>query len=410
VTELDRLFRAEWGRLFAALVRALGDFDLAEEALQDAFAAAVAEWHSEPPQNARGWLYATARHKAIDRFRRRARFAEKVSELASLEPPEAHSFLEESALPDERLRLMFTCCHPALTTEAKVALTLRTLAGLSTEEIARAFLLPVPTMAQRLARAKAKIRDAAIPYVVPSEEELPNRLNAVMAVLYLVFNEGYSSATGELLSQCELCSEAIHLTRTLHALISPHPPEVSGLLALMLLQDARREARVDAHGELLLLADQDRSRWDREEIEEGCHLVKEALGLGPPGTYLLEAAIAAVHAEASTAEKTDWQQIAGLYERLNLIHPSPVVSLNRAVALAMTDGPEVALRLVDEIGNALANYHLWHATRADLLRRMGRSAAALEAYELAHKLAGNETERRFLARRIAEMRQSALRG
>jgi RNA polymerase sigma-70 factor (ECF subfamily) len=265
-------------------------------------------------------------------------------------------------------------------------------------------------MAQRLVRAKAKIRDAAIPYVLPLDEELPNRLDAVMAVLYLVFNEGYSSATGELLSQRELCSEAIQLTRTLHALISPPPLEVSGLLALMLLQDARRETRVDAHGEILLLADQDRSRWDRDEIEEGCHLVNEALNRGPPGTYSLEAAIAAVHAEASSAEKTDWRQIVGLYDRLNLLHPSPVVSLNRAVALAMTDGPDVALRLVDELGSALANYHLWHATRADLLRRMERSTAALEAYEVAHQLAGNETERRFLARRIAEMRQSTLHG
>jgi len=396
--ELDRLYRAEWGRLLSALIRAFGDFDLAEDALQEAFAAAVTEWAADAPANPRAWLYTAARHNAIDRIRRRTRFAEKQVMLAATEAASVE-IVEEEAVPDERLRLIFTCCHPALAAEAQVALTLRTLCGLKTEEIARAFLVPATTMAQRLVRAKAKIRGAGIPYRVPSAEELPERMSGVMTVIYLVFNEGYAATAGDALVRRELCAEAIRLARLLRALLPAPPAELDALLALMLLIDSRRNARVDANGDLVLLADQDRSRWDRAEIDEGTGLIRAALRRGPAGPYAIEAAIAALHAE----EETDWPQIAGLYERLFALHPSPVVALNHAVAVSMASGPEAALPLVDELEDELADYHLFHATRADFLRRLSRNDEALAAYARAHALAQNDVERRFLARRISEL-------
>ncbi len=406
MTDLDRLCRAEWGRLLSALIRAFGDFDVAEEALQEAFSAAVVEWAGRAPRHPQAWLYGTARHKAIDRLRRRARFSDKQTAWAALADapaPTADGSDEEAAVPDERLRLIFTCCHPALAAEVQVALTLRTLCGLTTEEIGRAFLVPTTTMAQRLVRAKAKIRSAAIPYRVPPAEELPERLAAVMAVVYLVFNEGYAAAQGEALVRRELCSEAIRLARLLRMLLPAPEPELDALLGLMLLHDARRDTRVDAAGELVLLADQDRTRWHRDQIEEGCALVEASLRPSPPGPYAIEAAIAAVHAESARAEDTDWRQIVGLYDRLYALHPSAVVALNRAVALAMADGPAAALPLVDALTESLAEYHLWHATRADLLRRLGRRAEAIASYQRAHALARNEAERRFLARRVADL-------
>jgi RNA polymerase sigma-70 factor, ECF subfamily len=404
---IDRLHREEWGRLLSALIRSVGDFDVAEEALQDAFAAAVVDWTAAAPHNPRGWLYGTAKHKAIDRLRHRSRLSAMAAALSDQEEAPVSAFAGDEDVPDERLRLIFTCCHPALAPEAQVALTLRTLCGLTTEEIARAFLTTPATMAQRLVRAKGKIRGAGIPYQVPSLEELPERVPRVMAVLYLVFNEGYSAARGDALIRRELCAEAIRLARLLRALPPVVVPELDALLALMLLHDARREARVDAYGELVALADQDRTKWDRPEIEEGCALVHAALVLAPPGPYALEAAIAAVHAEAKRAEETDWPQIALLYDRLRALHPSPVVALNRAVAVSMASGAEKALPLVDELAGALGAYHLWHSTRADLLRRLGRRAEARAAYRTACELAQNEAERRYLTRRLDELNQSS---
>jgi RNA polymerase sigma-70 factor (ECF subfamily) len=404
LTAIEDVFRSEWGRILAALIHLLGDFDVAEEALQEAFAAAVTEWAGEVPRNPRAWLYGTARHKAIDRLRRRARFAEKQSELAYLAPSatsDAMNDVDESGVPDERLRLIFTCCHPALAEDAQVALTLRTLCGLSTEEIARAFLVPTATMAQRLVRAKAKIRGAGIPYRVPPASELAERLSVVMAVVYLVFNEGYAAASGQSLVRHDLCSEAIRLARVLRALMPD--AQLDALLALMLLHDARRSTRVDDNGEMVLLADQDRSRWDRAEIDEGRALLQSSLRTSRPRSYALEAAIAAVHADADIAADTDWKQIAAIYERLYFLHPIPIVALNHAVAVSMSDGPAEALPLVEALSDSLNDYHLWHATRADVLRRLGRDEEAIASYRRAHELAGNEAERRFLARRIAEL-------
>jgi len=397
---IERLHREEWGRLLSALIHAVGDFDIAEEALQDAFAAAVVDWAAVAPSNPRAWLYGTARHKAIDRLRRRARLSAMAAALSAEEEAQTLALEEDEEVPDERLRLIFTCCHPALAPEAQVALTLRTLCGLTTDEIARAFLVPPATMAQRLVRAKSKIRAAGIPYQVPPLEELPQRAPLVMAVLYLVFNEGYSAARGDALIRRELCAEAIRLARLLRAMPPVPVRELDALLALMLLHDARRDARTDPAGEMVPLADQDRTKWDRAEIEEGCALVQAALAAAPPGPYALEAAIAAVHSEAERAEDTDWAQIAALYDRLHALHPSPVVALNRAVAVSMAIGPEAALPLVDELSAPLAGYHLWHATRADLLRRLGRREQAAAAYQKALELTQNEAERRFLRRRL----------
>ena len=410
---VDELYRAEWGRILATLIGLLGDFELAEEAAQEAFAVAVEQWASSGlPRSPRSWLIQTARHKAIDRLRRQALIEEKLQKLAEpVEPAVSLESFDENAVPDERLRLIFTCCHPALAMEAQVALTLRTLCGLTTEEIARAFLLPVPTMSQRLVRAKNKIRQAAIPYLVPDETQLPERLDAVMAVIYLVFNEGYAASQGDALVRRELCAEAIRLARLLKTLIGqPVPPELNALLALMLLHDSRREGRVGPNGELILLEEQDRAGWDRAQIAEALPLVEEALR-GGAGFYALQAAIAALHARAERAQDTDWHQIAAIYAVLQAIHPSPVVTLNRAVAVAMADGPERGLALVEAAadGGKLEDYHLLHAVRADLFRRLGRRTEAAGAYRRALALAGNEAERRFLQRRLEEVERAEAR-
>jgi RNA polymerase sigma-70 factor, ECF subfamily len=403
--DVEQIFRAEHGRILATLIRVLGDFDVAEEALQQALEAALEQWpRAGVPANPVAWLISTARHKAIDRLRRRSLLAQKQEEVARhLELLAAE---EEAPVPEDRLRLIFTCCHPALATEAQVALTLRTLGGLSTEEIARAFLVPVPTMAQRLVRAKAKIRAARIPYQVPLDDALTERLEAVMVVVYLVFNEGYAASYGTRLVRHELCEQAIRLGRMLVELL-PARAEPMGLLALMLLHDSRREARVDEFGDIVLLEDQARTRWDRAQIDEGVALVEAALRAGgrPPGPYALQAAIAAVHAEASTAAATDWAQIAALYGVLAQVHPSPVVELNRAVAVAMSAGIERGLVLVDELEDRgeLAGYHLLPAARAELLRRLGRVSAAAESYRRALALVSNEAERRHLEKRLREV-------
>ncbi len=404
---VDAVYRADWGRIIATLIRSFGDFDIAEEAAQEAFAAAVDQWRAKGiPDSPAAWIIQTARHKAIDRLRRQNSFQEKVQSYAyelptTTEQPE----LDTGEIPDDRLRLIFTCCHPALAPEAQVALTLRTLCGLETDEIARAFLVPSPTMAQRLVRAKRKIRDAKIPYKVPETGDMSARIDAVLVVIYLIFNEGYISTRGETLVRADLCAEAIRLARLIRMLMAPYvPEEATGLLALMLLHDSRRDARVDEAGDLVVLEEQDRTRWNHEQISEALPLVGESMRR-EPGPYALQAAIAAEHCQAARAEETDWPQIARLYNLLERVQPSPIVSLNRAVAVAMVNGPEQGLALIDELiatGN-LDDYHLLHAARADLLRRLGSTAEAAKSYEFALTLVTNESEKRFLDRRLREV-------
>jgi RNA polymerase sigma-70 factor, ECF subfamily len=402
---VDRLFRHESGRAVAALIRAIGDFDLAEEAVQEAFIVALERWPRDGlPANPGAWITRVARNKAIDRIRREQTLAEKRAALEALEAlgGAAAEDAEADDFPDERLRLIFTCCHPALAPEARVALTLRTLGGLATPEIARAFLVAEPTMAQRLVRAKRKIRDAGIRYGVPAGDRLRERLPSVLATLYLIFNEGYLASSGYALVRRDLAGEAIRLGRVLAALM-PAEPEVLGLLALMLLQDSRRGARVDESGQMVLLADQDRSLWDAHEISEGLELAKRGARSFPPGPYTLQAAIAAEHARAGRAEDTDWERIRHLYDWLAFIQPSPVVELNRAVAVAMVEGPEAGLERIDRIEGLDAYQHL-HSARGDLLRRAGLSDDAAVAYERALELATNPVEREFLAHQLEELR------
>ena len=401
---IEAIYRAESRRVFATLVRLLGDFDLAEEALHEAFRAALEQWPAEGvPASPRAWLVSTGRFKAIDAIRRRARFdpleEEHAESLAAEEPA------EREPIEDDRLRLIFTCCHPALAQDAQVALTLREICGLTTEEIARAFLTPPPTLAQRIVRAKNKIRDARIPYEVPAGAQLAERLDAVLRVIYLVFNEGYSASAGDSLTRADLSAEAIRLGRLLGDLLPE--PEAQGLLALMLLQESRRGARTTAAGDLVLLEDQDRRLWNRELIAEGVALVQGALASGRFGPYSLQAAIAALHAEAPAFAATDWSQIIGLYDVLARYDPSPVIELNRAVAVAMRDGPAEGLTVMDALlkRRELADYHLAHAARADLHRRLGRKAEARASYERALALARQEPERRFLERRLAALKQ-----
>jgi len=409
---IEEVYRSDWGRIVATLIRLVGDFDLAEEVAQEAFAAAVDQWPGAGvPEFPRAWIIQTARHKAIDRIRRRASFEEKLDSYVNsgmfrtMEEPDYDS----NEIPDDRLRLIFTCCHPALAPEAQVALTLRTLCGLETDEIARAFLVPPTTMAQRLVRAKRKIRDAGIPYVVPEATDVSARLEAVLTVIYLVFNEGYAATRGGPLLRTDLCAEAIRLGRLVRALMGPQPPaEATALLALMLLQDARRDARIDEAGDLVVLEDQDRSRWHKEQIAEALPLVDQSLR-GEPAPFALQAAIAALHCRAARAEDTDWPQIVRVYDALERLQPSPVVSLNRAVAVAMAEGPRPALAIIDRLAAAgdLENYHLLHAARADLLRRAGSATEAAKSYARALVLVTNDSERRYLERRLREVSVTA---
>ena len=400
---VDAIYRAESRRVLATLIRLLGDFDLAEEALHDAFTAAVERWPDDGvPANPRAWLVSTGRFKAIDQLRRRARFDASLTSLAERfgDGVTAAPDVDDDAVEDDRLRLIFTCCHPALPPDARVALTLREVCGLTTEEIARAFLTAPPTLAQRIVRAKGKIRDAGIPYQVPGRTDLPERLDTVLQVVYLVFNEGYSASAGAAVTRPDLSAEAIRLGRLLVELLPD--PEVLGLLALMLLHDARRAARTSRDGEIVLLDDQDRSLWDRGQIAEGVALVERALAARRAGPYVLQAAIAAVHAEAATPAATDWAEIVGLYDVLLRLAPSPVVELNRAAAVAMRDGPEAGLTAVDAIlaRGELGDYHLAHSARGELLRRLGRRDEAIAAYRRALALAVQDPERRLLEKRL----------
>lgn len=405
---IETVYRADWGRIVATLIKMVGDFALAEDCVQEAFAAAVDQWQATGvPDVPSAWIIQTARHKAIDRIRRQSLYQEKVELnpdsplLRAVTEPD----YDTEEIPDERLRLIFTCCHPALALEAQVALTLRTLCGLETDEIARAFLVPVATMAQRLVRAKRKIRDARIPYVVPEMAEMPARLEAVLTVIYLVFNEGYAATRGGTLLRTDLSAEAIRLGNLVRTLMSPRPPaEATGLLALMMLHHARRDARLDPAGDLVVLEEQDRSLWNRREIDEALRLIQETQG-SPPGPFLFQAAIVAVHCRAARAEDTDWRAIVRLYDQLERMQPSPIISLNRAVAVAMLEGPQAGLALIDQLaaGNHLENYHLLHAARADLLRRLGSSAEAAKHYKRALALVTNDRERRYLERRLKEV-------
>ena len=405
---VDAVYRNDWGRIVATLIRSFGDFDTAEEAAQDAFAAALNQWPTEGvPASPAAWIIQTAKHKAIDRLRRQTSYREKVESYST----EIDSTTEQpdpftNEITDDRLRLIFTCCHPALSAEAQIALTLRTLCGLQTEEIARAFLVPAATMAQRLVRAKRKIRDAGIPYKVPDTSEIAKRLEAVSTVIYLVFNEGYASTQGEKLVRDDLCAEAIRLARTVRMLMAPLPPaEVTGLLALMLLHHSRRDARVSKAGDLIVLEEQDRSAWRQDEISEALTFVRQALISPDAGTFTLQAAIAAEHCRARRSQDTDWQQIVALYDRLQRLQPTAIISLNRAVAVAMADGPQHGLALIDQIvaGGELDDYHLLHAARADLFRRLGLMEEAVKNYARALELTTNESEKRFLEKQLRKL-------
>jgi RNA polymerase sigma-70 factor, ECF subfamily len=405
---VERVYRAEWGRIVATLIGIVGDFDLAEECAQEAFAAAVNQWEDGGvPDAPRAWIIQTAKHKAIDRIRRQQRYAEKLALYTNAEPPEASVPEYDTAeIPDDRLRLIFTCCHSALAPESQVALTLRTLCGLETGEIARAFLISETTMAQRLVRAKRKIRDAGIPYVIPETKDMAERLEAVLTVIYLVFNEGYAATKGALL-RTDLCAEAIRLARLIIGLMAPYPPaEASALLALMLLHDARKDARVDEAGEIVVLEEQDRTKWHGDQIREGLALANALAGDPGAGPFALQAAIATEHCRARRAEDTNWPRIAALYGQLEETQPSPVVSLNRAVAVAMAEGPRKGLEIIDQLatGNHLQHYHLLHAARADMHRRLGMKEEATRDYGKALQLATNASERKFLEKRVEQMR------
>ena len=408
--KVDAVYRSESRRVLATLIRLLGDFDMAEEALHDAFAAAVEQWGERGiPENPRTWLISTGRFKAIDRLRKNARFesadGQALDRIEAVETPE----IDDDGVEDDRLRLIFTCCHPALSADAQIALTLREVCGLTTEEVAHAFLTPPSTLAQRIVRAKGKIRDAGIPYEIPSRSDFPERLDSVLHVIYLVFNEGYLTSSGTSLTRADLSGEAIRLGKLLVELMPE--PEAMGLLALMTLHEARRSSRTTASGEMVLLEDQDRSLWDRAQIEEGVALVEQALGSHRFGPYTLQAAIAAIHAEAQSAGATDWAQIVGLYDVLLMTDPSPVIELNRAAAVAMRDGPESGLALIDAIlaRGDLTGYHLAHAARGDLCRRLGRVTEAIGAYQRALEIATQEPERRFINGRLEVLRGASLR-